>query len=180
VISGAGTQSLAWPIADGPYDVVVMSADGKTAPDVQVNLGIEIPHAVLAALGVLLAGLILLAVGILLILILVRRRRLTTPQPVYPAPAVPAPHVPGPSDASTERSGSASGDRRAGAEPRHRRRLIEGFGVEGDSHVGATIQHLHPMRLDPTRPNLRQVHLIQPELHDELLELASSDRTTRS
>ena len=47
-------------------------------------------------------------------------------------------------------------------------RVIEGFGVEGDSHAGATIQHLHPMRLDPTRPNLRQVHLIQSELHDEL------------
>ena len=48
--------------------------------------------------------------------------------------------------------------------------MIEGFGVEGDSHAGATIQHLHPMRLDPTRPNLRQVHLIQAELHDELRE----------
>ena len=48
---GAGGQSIAWPIADGPYDVVVMGADGKTAPDVQVDLGIEIPHAFLAALG---------------------------------------------------------------------------------------------------------------------------------
>ncbi len=86
--NGAGTQSIAWPITDGPYDVVVMTADGKSAPDVQVNLGIEIPHAFLAALGVLLAGLILIAVGILLIL--VRRRRPTTPQPVFTAPGVPA------------------------------------------------------------------------------------------
>ncbi|MGW6281711.1 MOSC domain-containing protein [Kribbella sp. NPDC055071] len=50
-------------------------------------------------------------------------------------------------------------------------RLIEGIGIEGDAHAGATIQHLHPMRLDPTRPNLRQVHLIQFELYDELRTL---------
>jgi hypothetical protein len=70
--NGAGTQSIAWPIEDGPYDVVVMNADGKTAPDTQVNLGIEIPHAFLTALGIFALGIILLALGILLILF--RRR----------------------------------------------------------------------------------------------------------
>jgi MOSC domain-containing protein YiiM len=47
-------------------------------------------------------------------------------------------------------------------------RLIAGFGVEGDAHAGATVRHLYLAKNDPTMPNLRQVHLIHAELHDEL------------
>ncbi len=47
-------------------------------------------------------------------------------------------------------------------------RLIAGLGVEGDAHAGKTVQHLSRVRRDPTSPNLRQVHLIHAELHDEL------------
>lgn len=48
--------------------------------------------------------------------------------------------------------------------------LLEGLGVEGDAHAGVTVQHLSRVRVDPTQPNLRQVHLIQTELFDELAE----------
>jgi MOSC domain-containing protein YiiM len=47
--------------------------------------------------------------------------------------------------------------------------LIAGLGVEGDAHAGATVQHLSRIRRDPTVPNLRQIHLIHAELHDELV-----------
>jgi MOSC domain-containing protein YiiM len=47
-------------------------------------------------------------------------------------------------------------------------RLLEGLGVEGDAHVGTTVQHRSRVARDPTRPNLRQVHLMHAELHDEL------------
>ena len=47
-------------------------------------------------------------------------------------------------------------------------RLVEGLGVEGDAHAGATVQHRSRVRRDPTAPNLRQVHLIHAELHDDL------------
>ena len=47
-------------------------------------------------------------------------------------------------------------------------RLVTGLGVEGDSHAGALVQHLSRVRRDPTQPNLRQVHLIHAELHDQL------------
>jgi MOSC domain-containing protein YiiM len=48
-------------------------------------------------------------------------------------------------------------------------RLVPGLGVEGDAHAGATVQHRSRVRRDPTEPNLRQVHLIHAELHDELV-----------
>ena len=47
-------------------------------------------------------------------------------------------------------------------------RLIVGRGVEGDAHSGEKVQHRSRVARDPTQPNLRQVHLIHSELHDEL------------
>jgi hypothetical protein len=47
-------------------------------------------------------------------------------------------------------------------------RLIAGLGVEGDAHAGVTVKHRSRVARDPTQPNLRQVHLIHAELHDEL------------
>ncbi|PZF82229.1 MOSC domain-containing protein [Jiangella anatolica] len=47
-------------------------------------------------------------------------------------------------------------------------RLLAGLGVEGDAHSGVTVKHRSRVRRDPTQPNLRQVHLIHAELHDEL------------
>jgi MOSC domain-containing protein YiiM len=47
-------------------------------------------------------------------------------------------------------------------------RLLAGLGVEGDAHMGAQVKHRSRVAQDPTQPNLRQVHLIHAELHDEL------------
>ncbi|WP_220446520.1 MOSC domain-containing protein [Paenibacillus piri] len=49
-------------------------------------------------------------------------------------------------------------------------RLLAGLGVEGDAHLGRTVKHRSRVAADPTQPNLRQVHLIHGELHDELRE----------
>lgn len=48
--------------------------------------------------------------------------------------------------------------------------LLTGLGVEGDVHAGVTVKHRSRVAQDPTQPNLRQVHLIQEELFDELRE----------
>ena len=47
-------------------------------------------------------------------------------------------------------------------------RLLVGFGVEGDAHLGTTVQHRSRVAQDPTQPNLRQVHLIGAEVFGEL------------
>ncbi|HEV3486225.1 MAG TPA: MOSC domain-containing protein [Vicinamibacterales bacterium] len=47
-------------------------------------------------------------------------------------------------------------------------RLVAGLGVESDAHQGVTVKHRSRVARDPTQPNLRQVHLIHSELHDEL------------
>jgi MOSC domain-containing protein YiiM len=47
-------------------------------------------------------------------------------------------------------------------------RLLEALGVEGDAHAGVTVKHRSRVARDPSKPNLRQVHLIHAELHDEL------------
>ena len=46
--------------------------------------------------------------------------------------------------------------------------LLAGLGIAGDAHCGNTVQHRSRVAKDPTQPNLRQVHLIHSELHDEL------------
>jgi MOSC domain-containing protein YiiM len=46
-------------------------------------------------------------------------------------------------------------------------RLVEGLGVEGDAHFGATVKHRHSIQKNPHAPNLRQVHLIDAERLEE-------------
>ena len=52
--------------------------------------------------------------------------------------------------------------------PRPSIRLLAGLGVEGDAHLGETVRHRSRIARDPTQPNLRHVHLLHAELHDEL------------
>ena len=47
-------------------------------------------------------------------------------------------------------------------------RLRAGLGVEEDAHMGVTVKHRSRVARDPSQPNLRQVHLLHSELHDEL------------
>ncbi|MFS0861069.1 MOSC domain-containing protein [Fredinandcohnia sp. 179-A 10B2 NHS] len=49
-------------------------------------------------------------------------------------------------------------------------RLVKGFGVEDDVHFGSTVKHRSRVAQNPNQPNLRQVHLIQSELFEELAD----------
>jgi len=48
--------------------------------------------------------------------------------------------------------------------------LVAGVGVVGDAHAGPLVQHRSRVAADPSRPNLRQVHLIPQELLDALAD----------
>ncbi|WP_246092101.1 MOSC domain-containing protein [Oryzihumus leptocrescens] len=61
-----------------------------------------------------------------------------------------------------------SGEHAFSKEPVQTATVLEGLGLQGDAHAGVTVQHLFRMAKDPTTPNLRQVHLMHAELHDEL------------
>jgi MOSC domain-containing protein YiiM len=47
-------------------------------------------------------------------------------------------------------------------------RLLAGLGVAGDAHMGVTVRHRSRVKKTPDAPNLRQVHLLQAELLEEL------------
>lgn len=55
--------------------------------------------------------------------------------------------------------------------PREAITLVEDFGVVGDAHAGATVQHRSRKRWTPDMPNLRQVHLLPSELFEVTREL---------
>jgi MOSC domain-containing protein YiiM len=65
---------------------------------------------------------------------------------------------------------SCGADHSFSKRPRDSIRLRAGLGVEGDAHLGRTVKHRSRVARDPSQPNLRQVHLIHAELHDELRE----------
>ncbi|MBS4172825.1 MOSC domain-containing protein [Bacillus sp. FJAT-49736] len=49
-------------------------------------------------------------------------------------------------------------------------KLVKELGVEGDAHFGSTVKHRSRVAQNPNQPNLRQVHLIQSELFEELAD----------
>jgi MOSC domain-containing protein YiiM len=63
---------------------------------------------------------------------------------------------------------AADGAHRFSKVPRASIRLLAGLGVEADAHAGVTVKHRSRVARDPTQPNLRQVHLVHAELHEEL------------
>jgi hypothetical protein len=73
--TGAGTQTLLWDVTGGSWSVVVMNADGSPEVTVEANLAAKIKHLVAIAIGLLAAGLAILAGAVTMIFFGARRRR---------------------------------------------------------------------------------------------------------
>ena len=75
-VSGRGTQALTWTAREGDWTVVVMNGDGTAGLTVRADAGVTVPALPWIAAGLLAGGVLLGLVGVLLIVLPVRRASL--------------------------------------------------------------------------------------------------------
>jgi MOSC domain-containing protein YiiM len=63
---------------------------------------------------------------------------------------------------------ASDGTHRFSKQPAENLTLIAGMGVAGDAHAGVTVKHRSRVARDPSKPNLRQLHLLHAEIFEEL------------
>ncbi|HXS44589.1 MAG TPA: hypothetical protein VN751_08165 [Solirubrobacteraceae bacterium] len=67
------TADLEWKLRDGDFRAVVLNADGSRGVDTRAKFGVEVPALPWIGLGLLVAGLVLLAGGVVAIVVGSRR-----------------------------------------------------------------------------------------------------------
>ncbi len=67
--SGTGTRSVTWKVASGAYSAVVMNADGSRPVAVDASVGVKLNWLLALAVGLLIGGFVVLAIGVALIVI---------------------------------------------------------------------------------------------------------------
>jgi uncharacterized membrane protein len=92
---GQGTQTVQWNVHSGDWTAVVMNADATAPVEADVSLGARLGFLLPLGIGLTVAGVVLLAVGIVLVVLGARRSRPPL-QPGYPggAPYGPQPQPP--------------------------------------------------------------------------------------
>lgn len=73
--SGTGEQALEWELEDGSWTVVAMNADGAANVVTDVSIGAELDALLWVSIGVLVLGLLVLALGAWLLYAGIPRRR---------------------------------------------------------------------------------------------------------
>jgi len=73
---GAGTQTLEWEAETGSYSLVLMNDDGSAGVDVSVALGVKVPMVAGIGTGLLIAGPVVLIIGIVMVYFAARRRQI--------------------------------------------------------------------------------------------------------
>ena len=71
--TGGGTQTVVWPVRSGDWTMVAMNADGSRPVSVRVNVAATLPALPWLAGGLLAGEVVVLAGGILLLVIPIRR-----------------------------------------------------------------------------------------------------------
>jgi hypothetical protein len=90
--TGAGEQTVRWDVRPGRWLLVVMNADGTPGVAVEASVGVRTGLLLPIGIGLLMAGLLVLAGSVLLVVLAVRHRDGETGAPP-PAPPVGEPNV---------------------------------------------------------------------------------------
>ena len=72
--AGAASETLVWETRAGSYSIAVMNGDGSKDVDVDIVFKAKIPSLAKFGIGFLVSGIVLLAIGILMIVLAVRRK----------------------------------------------------------------------------------------------------------
>jgi hypothetical protein len=86
--TGAGKQSIAWPMQKGNWAVVIMNADGTPGVATEVAVGAKVGFILWVGIGALAVGLLILAGGI--VAIVAGRRQPPSGRPAQTTPATNA------------------------------------------------------------------------------------------
>ena len=73
-VAGAASGTLVWETIAGNYSIVMMNGDGSKDVDLDVIVKAKIPSLAKFGIGFLVSGIILLAIGSLMIFLAVRRK----------------------------------------------------------------------------------------------------------
>ncbi|MCR4405233.1 MAG: DUF4389 domain-containing protein [Candidatus Acetothermia bacterium] len=84
---GAGPQTLRWEVEPGEWVLVLMNADGSAGLDLRGSVGVKVPWLFPVGLGLFIAGLVVLAIGIVMIYLAVRRPAAGAAEAAAPAPS---------------------------------------------------------------------------------------------
>jgi hypothetical protein len=115
--TGTGTQELRWPVQSGEWGIVVSRPDGAPGVRATVDLGASVPGLRGLALGLLVAGVVLLVGGAVLVIVAAvglgrsTGRSGSAGQPAAPVPLPPSPRTAMEDDsATTTQQPSVGGD----------------------------------------------------------------------
>jgi hypothetical protein len=73
--TGRGEQSVVWPARSGDWAIVVMNASAAEGVTATADIGATLPGLTGLAVGLLIAGAVLLAIGVLIVYVAARRAR---------------------------------------------------------------------------------------------------------
>ena len=76
---GTGRQTLQWTMQPGDWVLVAMNADGTRGVDFTTSIGVRAPWFHSIGIGLLVAGLVVFAIGLAIVLFVARRARAVSP-----------------------------------------------------------------------------------------------------